>query len=116
MFGIHCCSFKVEVKVTLQLAVFCQSVHPGNKPLEIHDQSFLFKLIPCGHGRYVTTSLMGRCDCLLRICLTFHQEYYLTYSMLLKILPFALYASLLSIQALQSRSCLSYVSHITMAA
>jgi hypothetical protein len=36
--------------------------------------------------------------------------------MLLKILPSALHASPLSVQALQSRSCLSYVSHATTAA
>jgi hypothetical protein len=36
--------------------------------------------------------------------------------MLLKILPFTLRASPLSVQALQSRSCLSYVSYATTAA
>jgi hypothetical protein len=34
-----------------------------------------------------------------------------TYNMLLKIFPFALHTSPLSVQALQSRSCLSYVSY-----
>jgi hypothetical protein len=33
-----------------------------------------------------------------------------------KIVPFALYSSPLSVQALQSRSCLSYLSYTTMAA
>jgi hypothetical protein len=37
-------------------------------------------------------------------------------SMLLKILPFALYTSPLSVQVLQSRSCLYYVSYATTAA
>jgi hypothetical protein len=41
---------------------------------------------------------------------------YRTYSMLLKILPFALHTSPLSVQDLQNRSCLSYVSYATMAA
>jgi hypothetical protein len=41
---------------------------------------------------------------------------YHTYSMLLKILSFALYTSFLSVQTLQSRSCLSYVSYATTAA
>jgi hypothetical protein len=40
---------------------------------------------------------------------------YRTYSMLLKILPFALYTSPLPVQALQSRSCFSYVSYATTA-
>jgi hypothetical protein len=33
---------KVKVKVTLRLAVYRQSVHIGVKPLETHDQTFLF--------------------------------------------------------------------------
>jgi hypothetical protein len=33
-------SFKVEVKVTLRLAVYCQSVHLDAKPLEDEDQRF----------------------------------------------------------------------------
>jgi hypothetical protein len=36
---------------------------------------------------------------------------YGTYNMLLKILPFALYTSPLSVQALQNRSCLSYLCY-----
>jgi hypothetical protein len=38
-----------------------------------------------------------------------------TYSMLLKILPFALQTSPLSAQDMQSRSCLSYLSYATTA-
>jgi hypothetical protein len=41
---------------------------------------------------------------------------YRTYSMLLEILSFALYTSSLSVQALQSRSRLAYVSYATTAA
>jgi hypothetical protein len=44
----------------------------------------------------------------VRIALT-----YSSYSMLLKILPFALSTRRLSVQALQSRSCLAYVSYST---
>jgi hypothetical protein len=40
---------------------------------------------------------------------------YSRYSMLLKILPFVLYTSPLSVQALQSRSCPAYLSHATTA-
>jgi hypothetical protein len=31
-----------RVRVTLWLAVYCQSVHLGTKPLEAHDQRFIF--------------------------------------------------------------------------
>jgi hypothetical protein len=41
---------------------------------------------------------------------------YRTCSMLLKILPLALYTSPLSVQALQGRSCLCFVSYATTAA
>jgi hypothetical protein len=44
-----------------------------------------------------------------------YQYTYRAYCMLLKILPSALYASLLSVQVLHSRSCLSYVSYATTA-
>jgi hypothetical protein len=46
----------------------------------------------------------------------FVKRTYRTYSMLLKILPFALYKSPVLVQALQSRSYLSYVSYATTAA
>jgi hypothetical protein len=39
-----------------------------------------------------------------------------TYSLLLKVLAFALHTSPLSVQAFQSRSCPSYVSYATTAA
>jgi hypothetical protein len=39
-----------------------------------------------------------------------------TYNMLLKIPTFALYTSPISVLALQSRSCLTYVSYATTAA
>jgi hypothetical protein len=95
---------RVKVKVTLRLAVFPQLVRPGVKPLETHDQIFL-QLNPCEHSPYVTSSLTRRWVCLLWICLAFVKCTYRTYSLLLKILTFALYASPLSVEALQSRSC-----------
>jgi hypothetical protein len=49
--------------------------------------------------------------CLLRISFAFVKCTYRTYSMLLNILPCALHTSLLSVQALQSRSCISYLCH-----
>jgi hypothetical protein len=69
-----------------------------------------FQLNPCGHSPYVTFSLMRKW------VWPFFEHAYHTYSMLLKILPFALYTSTLSVQASQSRSCLSYISYATTAA
>jgi hypothetical protein len=55
----------------------------------------------------------------LRVCqvyvLHIHMYMYI-YSMLLKILPCALYKISLSVQTLQSRCCLSYISYVTTAA
>jgi hypothetical protein len=56
-------SSKVEVRVTLRLAVYRQSVRLGIKTLENHDQRF-FQLNPCGNSPYVTPSLTRRCVCL----------------------------------------------------
>jgi hypothetical protein len=50
------CSVKVKVKVTLRLAVYRQSIHLGARPLETHDQRFLFQLNSCGNSPYVTSS------------------------------------------------------------
>jgi hypothetical protein len=76
-----------------------------SSPLRIMTREFSFQLNPCSHSPYVISSLTGRW-----ICLAF-----CSYSMLLKILPFALYTCPLSAQALQSRSCLSYIFYATMA-
>jgi hypothetical protein len=78
-----------KVIVTIQLAVYRQSVGLGIMPLETHNPRFLFQLYSCGSNPYVTSSLT-RWVCLLWICL------------LLKSLPFALHTSPLSVQALQS--------------
>jgi hypothetical protein len=39
---IHRLLFRYKVRVTLRLAVYRQSVLLGAKPLETHDQRFLF--------------------------------------------------------------------------
>jgi hypothetical protein len=90
----------VRVRVTLLLVVFRQSVHLGVKPLEPHDQRFFFfwQLNPCSHSPNAT-SLTRRCVCVLWIGLAFvkHMSTCRTYSMLLKILPFGLYKSPLTV-------------------
>jgi hypothetical protein len=107
---------KVEVKVTLRLSVYRQSVRLSVKRLETHDQRsfFLFELNNCGNTPYITSSLTRRWGYLLWICLAFVKCTYRKYSVLLNILACALYASALSVQALQSRSCLSYMSYATL--
>jgi hypothetical protein len=74
------------------------------------------QLNPCSHNPYVTSSLTGWWVCLLWISLAFVKCKYGTYSMTLKILPLTIYKSPLLIQALQSRSCLSYLSYATAVA
>jgi hypothetical protein len=84
---------KVKIKGTLRLAVYRQSVRPGVKPLETHDQRFYFiflQLNPCIHSPHVTSSLTRRWVCLLWICFSFVKCTYHKYSMLLKILPCAI--------------------------
>jgi hypothetical protein len=67
---------KIKVKITLRLVVHLQSVRLGAKPLETHDQSFLFlQLNPCDHSPYVTSSLTKGWICLLWVCLIFFQVY-----------------------------------------
>jgi hypothetical protein len=75
-----------------------------------------FQLNSCGNSPYAASSLTRRWVCLLWICLDFVKCTYRTYSMLSKILAFSLHTSPLSVQALQSRSCLSYVSYARTAA
>jgi hypothetical protein len=66
----------------------------------------------CGYSHYVTSSLKRGLVCLLWIGFTFIESTYRTYSMILNC---ALFTSPLSVQALQSSSCLSYTSYITTA-
>jgi hypothetical protein len=95
---------KFKAKVTLRLAVYRHSLRLGIKPLETHDQRLFFQLNFCCNGLYVTSSMTKRWAYLLWICFTFRQVYISSYSMLFKIIPFALYKSLISLQALQRRS------------
>jgi hypothetical protein len=104
---------KLKVEVTLRLA-YRQSVHLGVRLLEGHDQR-IFQLNFSGNNYHVTSSLTRRWVCLLWIGFAFVKCTYRTYRMLLKILPFALCESPLSVQALQSRSCLTYVAYATTA-
>jgi hypothetical protein len=57
----------VGVIVTLQLEVYCQSVHLGARPLETHGHPFFFQLYPCGHSPYVTSSMMRGWVCRLQL-------------------------------------------------
>jgi hypothetical protein len=108
----------VNVKVieALRLEVYRQSFRLGVKPLRHPRQDFFYQLNPCGNRTYVTSTLTWRRVCILWIGFAVVKCTYRTYSMLLKILSFALHTSHLSVQALQSRSCLPYVSHATTAA
>jgi hypothetical protein len=104
---------RVRFRLTLWLTVYRQLLCLGAKPLEDHDQIFFLQLNSCGHCPYVTFSLTRRWVCLLWIGFAFVESTYRTYSMLLKIISCA---SPLSVQALQSRSRLSYISYVPTAA
>jgi hypothetical protein len=52
---------RISVRVTLRLVVYRQSVRLGAKPLEAHDQRYIFwQLNPCGRSPYVTSSSLRR--------------------------------------------------------
>jgi hypothetical protein len=76
-------------KVTLRLTVYRQSIRLGAKPLEITTRDWFLKVNPCGYSPYVTSPLLRGWICLLWIGFTFVKCMYPTYSLLLKILPFA---------------------------
>jgi hypothetical protein len=71
----YCYQENHQVKDTLRLAVYRQSVCLGVKPLETHDQRFFSQLNPCGISPYVTSTLTRKWVCLLWICLGFRQVY-----------------------------------------
>jgi hypothetical protein len=51
------CTVYSEFRVTLRLALYCQSVRLGAKPIETHDQNlFSFQLNTCGYSPYVVLS------------------------------------------------------------
>jgi hypothetical protein len=88
-----------------------QSVRLGVKPLETHEEIFLFNWIL---AVIVLKEHLRREDGFVSYEYAWPsvKRTYRTYSVLLKILAFALYTSPLSVQALQSR-CLSYASCAT---
>jgi hypothetical protein len=90
-------NLKIKVKVTLRLAVYRKSSRFGVKPLGTYNRDLFFQMNPCVISPYVTSSLTRRWDSFLRICLAFRQVYI---SHILKIFPFALRTSPLSVQAL----------------
>jgi hypothetical protein len=77
-------------------------------PLRITIRDFFLQLNPCGHSLYVAPSLTRGRDCLLWTGFAFVKCTYRTYSMLLKILAFALYTSLC-----QYRLCKSDHAYLT---
>jgi hypothetical protein len=60
---------RVRVRITLRLAVYSQSVRLRVRPLEAHDQYFIFQLNTCGYSPYVTSSLMIGWVCRLQLLL-----------------------------------------------
>jgi hypothetical protein len=62
-----------------------------------------FQLNPCSHNPYVTTFVMRGWISVMNVLCLFVKSMHCTYSMLLKILPSALYTSNLSVRALDSR-------------
>jgi hypothetical protein len=109
-------NWMLTVTVTLWLAVQCQSVHLGAKPLEDQDQRFFFflQLNPCGLSPYITSSLMRRWVCLLWRGFAFVKCTHHTYSMLLKNLPCASYTSPVSRDFAEQIKCI--LSYATVAA
>jgi hypothetical protein len=83
-------------------------------PLRLTTRDLSLQLNACGHSPYATSTLTRGWICLLWICSAFVKCKFRTYSMILKILSYALYASPLSVQALESRSCISCLSYSTM--
>jgi hypothetical protein len=77
-----------------------------------------FQLNPCGNSPHVISSddkigmsVASVADC-SEYAWPFVKCTFRTFSMVLKILPFAVHASPPSVQDLQSRSCTSYVSNV----
>jgi hypothetical protein len=102
-----------RARVTLRLTVYRHSVRFAPSALRLSTRYWTLAVIVLMQQ----TSFLNRgWGCFLWIGFVFVKCTYRTYSMLLKILPCALYTSLLSVQALQSRSCLSYLSYATTTA
>jgi hypothetical protein len=60
---------RVRVRVTLRLAVYCQSVRLGAEPLDIHSQICFPQLNSCGQSPYITSSLTRGWVCHLQLLL-----------------------------------------------
>jgi hypothetical protein len=60
---------QLRVRVTLLLAVHCQSVRHGDTPFETHDEQFFLQLSTCGHSPYVTSSQTRGWICRLQLLL-----------------------------------------------
>jgi hypothetical protein len=60
--------YRVRDRVTLRLAIYRQSAHLGDKPLETHGQYFL-QLNTCGHSPYESSSLTRGWVCRLQLLL-----------------------------------------------
>jgi hypothetical protein len=103
---------------TLRLAGYRQSVRLGAKPLEALDQRFFFSTELLRSWSLYNILPQKKMGLSLMNTLGFSSSVRIAHihSMLLKILAFVLYASPLSVQVLQSRSCLSYLSSATTAA
>jgi hypothetical protein len=66
---------RIKVKVTLRLAVYCQSFRLGAKPLEDHEQNSFFQLNPCRHSPYVTFCVTIGWVCLSWMCVALSNVY-----------------------------------------
>jgi hypothetical protein len=87
---VTCWAFR-DSRVTLRLAVYQQSVHLGVNPLETHDQNFFFQLNPCGNSPHKYPLWQGDGFAAYEYAWPFAKCTFCTYSMLLKIRPFALH-------------------------
>jgi hypothetical protein len=74
-----------------------------------------FQLNPSVHRPYIASSVTRGWVFSYEYAWPFIKCTYRTYSILLKIIPCAVYTSPLSVQGLQSRSCINYVSYATTA-
>jgi hypothetical protein len=87
-----------------------------SSPLRLKPRIFFFNWTLCSNSPYVTSSLTRRWVVSYEYAWHFFKCKFHTYCMLLKSFPFALHTSPLSVQALQSRSCVSYLFYAITAA
>jgi hypothetical protein len=96
------------------ISLSCRQALSDSRP----DSFFFFCIwtLAVIHSPYVTSSLTRGWIWLLWLGLAFVNCTYRIYSILLKILPFALYTSTLSVQVFETRLCLPYLSYAITAA